>query len=173
MDIIIILIITAAAAIYIALPFFVQKKDLAKVTLVNSYTNQEYPITEKLKILDNKKETLVSAIRDIEFDYGLGKLSKEDFEELNNKYKLEAASVLKEMDEIQKLDNRQTSGDEIESEILSYRKTGASDDVLIEEEINSFRSANQNNKPEIKCQKCGAEKSTGDLFCSKCGAKLN
>lgn len=173
MDIIIILIITAAAAIYIVLPFFIQKKDLANETLVNSYTNQEDPITEKLKILDNKKETLVSAIRDIEFDYGLGKLSKEDFEELDNKYKLEAASVLKEMDEIQKQDDRQTSGDEIESEILSYRKTGVSDDVLMEEEITAFRSANQNNKSEIKCQKCGAEKSTADLFCSKCGAKLN
>lgn len=173
MDIIIILIITAAAAIYIALPFFIQKKDLAKEALVNSYTKEEYPITAKLKILDNKKETLVSAIRDIEFDYGLGKLSKEDFEELNNKYKLEAASVLKEMDEIQKQDSRQTSGDEIESEILSYRKTGASDDILIEEEITAFRSANQNKESEIKCQNCGAEKSTGDLFCSKCGAKLN
>ncbi|GJM15298.1 MAG: hypothetical protein DHS20C13_06250 [Thermodesulfobacteriota bacterium] len=173
MDIIIILIITAAAAIYIALPFFIKKRDLANETLMNSYTNKEDPVTEKLKILDNKKETLLSAIRDIEFDYGLGKLSKEDFEELNNKYKLEAASVLKEIDEIQKQDDRQTPGDDIESEILSYRKTGDSDDTLIEEEITAFRSANQNNESKIKCQNCGSEHRAGDLFCSKCGAKLN
>ena len=52
------------------------------------------PALERINALQNQKESLYSAIRDIDFDYGLGKLSKEDYEELRLKYRVEAASVL-------------------------------------------------------------------------------
>ncbi len=145
MEIVIIIVISAAVAIYIALPFFLQNKSRENEFPAISELETPDPATEKLQSLDNHKEALFSAIRDIEFDFSLGKLSKEDFEELRNKYKLEAAAVLKEMDLIQK--QRETKGPdyELEQEILSYRKTRAhnlTDDKTVEEEISAFRSAN-------------------------------
>jgi len=176
LDIAIILIITATVAIYIAFPFFLQKDDRANENFTTPDIKSEDLIVERLKTLDNQKENLYSAIRDIEFDYGLGKLSREDFEELDNKYKIDAASVLKKMDEIQKQSGARTPVDVLEQEILSYRNKSASnqtDNTEIENEITAFRSANRKIVSEIKCLQCGAGHSLGDLFCSKCGAKLN
>lgn len=178
MDIAIIIVITAAVAIYIALPFFFRRDEQATEDEVVSTNNSEDPIGDNLKHLENRKETLYSAIMDIEFDYGLGKLSKEDFEELDSKYKLEAATVLKQIDQIDKQVNIQEPDFDLEQEILSYR-TGAptnksqSEDAQIEKEVSAFRSANQSNPKSYSCTKCGAKYSAGDMFCSKCGDKLN
>lgn len=176
MDIAIIIVITAAVATYIALPFFFRRDEKATDDAVVATKNSEDLIGDELKHLENRKETLYSAIMDIEFDYGLGKLSKEDFEELDSKYKLEAASVLKQIDEKGKQNKIQEPDFDLEQEILSYRNITPSDqseDADIEKEISAFRSANQANPKSNSCTKCGAEYNSGDMFCSKCGEKLN
>ena len=174
MDIAIILTITAAVAIYIALPFFL-KKDIQEPDADNvPDPNEEDQTVELIQTLENQKESLFSAIKDIEFDYGLGKLSKEDYEELNNKYKVEAASVLKKIDETQKEDNS-LGIDNIEQEVLLYRKerdNNQINDDQIEDEISAFRSASSINTLENMCSQCGAEHGSEDLFCSICGEKL-
>lgn len=175
MDIAIIIIITAVVAIYIVLPFFLrQDKVLTNDHIEFNSSESKSNLEETLKTLDNQKETLYSAIKDIEFDYGLGKLSKEDFEELNAKYKLEAANVLKQIDEIEKQSYLLAPDNKLEQEILSYRsttkKSDIRDDKELEEEVATFRSANKSN---LYCSDCKAEYSAGDMFCSKCGAKLN
>lgn len=176
MDIAIIIIITALVAIYIALPFFLKNQHQVDEGTTMPNVGSEDSISEKLKSLNNRKESLYSAITDIEFDYGLGKLSKEDFEELDNKYKLEAAAVLKQIDGIGKHRDIQEGDSDLEQEILSYRKIIPSDnseDDEIEEEISAFRSANLSVNTLNSCKQCSAEYSSGDVFCSKCGAKLN
>ena len=163
-------------AVYIALPFFLKSGAQGNEFPATSGVEIADPVAEKLKTLDNQKEALFSAITDIDFDYGLGKLSKEDYEELKNKYKLEAAAILKEMDEIPKQSGAKGVDYELEQEILSYRKIRADnliDDKRIEEEISAFRSASNKTNKENKCSKCGSGYSLGDAFCSKCGAKLN
>ena len=161
-------------AIYIALPFFLKSGAQGNEFPARFGVENADPISEKLKTLDNQKEALFSAITDIDFDYGLGKLSKEDYDELKNKYKLEAAGVLKEMDETQKQSETKSPDYELEQEISSYRKTdNMIEDKNIEEEISAFRSASNKRKKENKCSKCGSEYSSEDMFCSKCGAKLN
>ena len=168
MNIIIILIITALVAIYIALPFFLRRKELNTLPTESKFVRED-PIIENLKNLGNQKENLYTAIKDIEFDYGLGKLSKEDYEELSVKYKNEAASVLKQIDEIERQSGIKSLDQELEQEILSYRKSNLTTDEDIEKEISAFRavSPNKNN-----CSQCGSQYSIEDLFCSKCGAKL-
>lgn len=176
METVIILIISAAVAIYIALPFFLKRGSQGNdAPVILEVESGEHEI-EKLKSLDNQKETLYSAIRDIDFDYELGKLSKEDFIELKNNYKLEAAGVLKEIDQIQNQGGTKTPDCELEQEILSYRKRkpdSYSDDKKIQEGISSFTSASNKTNTDHKCTECGSEYSSGDLFCSKCGASLN
>ena len=167
MTIIIILIIAAVVAIYIALPFFLKRNEQEAISL-EAGSKSEDPILEKIKSLNTQKDNLYTAIKDIEFDYGLGKLSKEDFEELNVKYKNEAASVLREIDAVEKEGGVQTLDSELEKEILAFRKSSSKTDidVDIENEISAFRASNQ------YCPSCGAVVNTQDLFCSKCGAQL-
>ncbi len=166
MEIIIILVITAIAAGYIALPFFLRHR---ASTLPKLEVKSPSPAAERLLSLNNKKETLYSAIKDIEFDHGLGKLSKEDFEELDSKYKSEAAEVLREIDDIEKQTGIMSLDDEIEKEVLSQRKSNPNIDDAIESEVSAFRSAGANSD---NCSQCGAHYSAEDSFCSKCGAKL-
>jgi hypothetical protein len=176
LETLIILIISAALAIYIALPFFLKRGSQGNdAPVIFEVESREHEI-EKLKSLDNQKETLYSAIIDIDFDYDLGKLSKEDFNELKNKYKLEAAGVLKEIDQIQNQSGTKTPDYELEQEILSYRKRkpdSYSDDNKIQEGISAFKSASNKTNTDHECSECGSEYSSGDLFCSKCGASLN
>lgn len=172
MEILVILIITVLVALYIALPFFLRKKHSINETLESTQSAKETPMADKLTALNNQKEALYSAVRDIDFDYGLGKLSKEDYEELNSKYKNEAATVLKKIEALEIEVGVQTFDQELEKEILSYRKvspSSKSDDAALEEEISAFRSANLN---KHECSECGAEFNLEDAFCSKCGAKL-
>lgn len=170
-----IIIISALVAIYIALPFFLKRDLEVDENLIKPNSGSEDSSIEELKILNNRKETLYSAIMEIEFDYGLGKLSKEDFDELNTKYKLEAAGVLKQIDQLSKKIDIQKPDTEIEQEILSYRKITPSDtneDYEIEKEISAFRSPNQSKNNTNNCKQCSAEYRSEDTFCSKCGAKL-
>ena len=171
-----IIIITALVAIYIALPFFLRNEHMVDEGTVMPNIGSVDSISEKLKNLNNRKETLYSAILDIEFDYGLGKLSKEDFEELDSKYKLEAATVLKQIDEIGKQSKIQEGDFDLEQEILSYRNIIPSDNSgndEIEQEISAFRSSNLSMTKPNTCKQCSAEYSSGDVFCSKCGTNLN
>src|ERR687885_706529 len=91
-----ILALAIGAAIFIALPFFRSKfKDKSEEgsdTLKN-------PLNEKLRRLNSQKESLYTALKEFDFDYSMGKLSKEDYEELRDKYKLQAIQVLKEIDD--------------------------------------------------------------------------
>lgn len=48
--------------------------------------------------LEHQKDMLVNQIKDIEFDYHLGKLSDDDYSALTREYKLKAASIIKQMD---------------------------------------------------------------------------
>ena len=75
-----------------------------------------------LEKLTEQKELYISEIKDIEFDYGLGKLDDKDYQQLLNDYKLKAASVMEEIDEIKKDKNLVEIEEQIEKEVLAFRK---------------------------------------------------
>jgi len=89
-----------------------------------------------------RKEEAYAALKDIELDYQMGKLSEEDYIELREKYRLEALALL---DQIEK-------GDEIEE--------------LLEREVKALR------RERKLCPACGTEKSPASRFCRTCGAPL-
>ena len=115
---------------------------------------------EMLAELNLKKEGSYAAIRELEFDLNMGKLSAEDYETLKAQYMFEAVGYIKTIDELQTNRNRQTGlsekdlGNEIEQEILALRST------------ESTKTAN------VFYSECGQRTSSSDRFCVKCGAKL-
>ncbi|HEB13081.1 MAG TPA: zinc ribbon domain-containing protein [Actinobacteria bacterium] len=48
-----------------------------------------------------RKDSIYSAISELEFDYTTGKLSIDDYNDLREKYAMQAAEVLKEIDEFE------------------------------------------------------------------------
>ncbi len=168
------IVIAALAAIFISLPFF--RKSRKEAVGNPGAELRPDPRMEELKELDSRKESLLSAIKDIEFDYGLGKLSKEDFEDLNLRYKHEAAHVLKKMDEVAKGRDEVVIEDDLEREIREARRKRYSvyEDEEIEKEILRAREASwRGESGQLQCLACGNAHGAEDLFCSKCGQKLN
>ena len=81
--------LTLLAAAYIGYPFY-----QARMQRFNFETNH------RAEDLETRKAEIYAAIKDIEFDYQMGKLSEEDYLELRNQYKAEAVNILKQLDAI-------------------------------------------------------------------------
>jgi len=93
--------------------------------------------------LIERKEAIYAAIKDIEFDYQMGKLSKEDYHELRQQYKDEAVRLLKKIDHKQKK-------------------------VIKDETIRAKKKDAQTNF----CWMCGTALVAGERFCPNCGEKI-
>lgn len=68
--------------------------------LFRSKPRQERELGEqtRVELLAQKQETY-QAIKELEFDRAMGKISSEDFQELNQVYKAQAASILQALDQ--------------------------------------------------------------------------
>jgi hypothetical protein len=123
----------------------------------SSEEEEEIPQDPYLEELLSKKEAAYSALKELEFDYGTGKLSEEDFTELRDQYKAKAVAILREIDEAEE-------GDSIDSQI--------------EHAVEELRVSTKSPKrkvgvaAETVCAQCGVINDVGDKFCSDCGASL-
>lgn len=99
--------------------------------------------------LEERKEAIYSAIKDIDFDYQMGKLSEEDYKELRQQYKDEAVHLLKKIDRIQRRDVKSKG---IFAQGQKQKATGS--------------------KNLKFCWICGTAITKTDQFCSNCGNKL-
>jgi hypothetical protein len=54
-----------------------------------------------LKELRESRDALLNAIKDIEFDYEIGKLSEEDFNEMKSKYRWKTIELMKSIDRLE------------------------------------------------------------------------
>lgn len=137
MEIVIVITVTLLVALFVTLPLFRYEKD--EYYRNGEYDNPEIRLVDELKILNARKESLYSALRDIDFDYGLGKLTKEDFQELENAYKYDAVEILKQIGEIEKKLNLNKFEERIENEIRNYKNIKHKEIDEIELEISKAR----------------------------------
>ena len=93
--------------------------------------------------LIDRKEAIYAAIKDIEFDFEMGKLSKEDYEELRQQYKDDAVGLLKK----------------IEQKQMKVAKGGKN------------RSGKEGAKANF-CWICGTALVATDKFCANCGNEV-
>jgi hypothetical protein len=115
--------------------------------------------TDSLGDLKVEKEEIYSAIKEMELDHKMGKLSQEDYHVLREKYRTKAIGSLQRMDELE-------------------RKGGAPEGIEdeIEKEVSAIRGGRQQggSKKEkaVFCTQCGKKRKPQDRFCSWCGAGL-
>ena len=144
MEKVFILILAIGISIFVALPFF--RRRLEETSSHEERETLGNAIEEKLRRLDLEKESLYAALKEIDFDYDLGKLSKEDHEELQKKYKLQAAAILKEIDYVRMETRGLDLMDEAEEEIRLIRRGKLTDEEEIEREILTARKSKVKNK---------------------------
>ncbi len=147
MNLLIVITLGVILLVYVIIPLTKKKYQLAFVPF--NKTNQK-----EIKLLERKNE-LLGALKEIEFEYQLGKLSEEDYNNLKNDYEMNALSVLKELDH---KDNGNSEMEDIESEIREFRskmKPGLGQEMNLN-----------------YCSKCGAKLSNEFKFCSNCGKSL-
>ncbi len=58
------------------------------------------PQEKDLHLLLEQKEQTYAAIKELDFDYQMDKLSEEDYQELSREYKQKAVAVLQQIDEL-------------------------------------------------------------------------
>jgi RNA polymerase subunit RPABC4/transcription elongation factor Spt4 len=121
------LVLLAASLFFISMPF--RKKQQKDVK--NSKTN--------LQVQKERREMVVAALRDLDFDFKTGKVSEEDYTPLRARLMAEAAQYIERQQE---------------------------EDQKLEALIQSRRAAHQQG---INCDHCGAHVGADQRFCSKCG----
>jgi len=89
-----------------------------------------------------QREAVLSALRDLDFDFKTGKISEEDYQPLRAQLMVEAAQ---------------------------YMEPDKKDDEQLEALIQSRRKIQSR---QLSCPSCGKKIVLGDLFCSSCGARL-
>ena len=130
-------LVTLGVVLFVGYPFIQRRISRAEDILY---------LDSRLADLNRDKEESYSTINEIEFDYKMGKLSDEDYDDLKGKYSSQAITILKEIDEI--------GGEDIEE--------------LVEQEIGALRVS----VDVISCSKCHTANPLDSKFCSNCGETL-
>jgi hypothetical protein len=175
----IMLAVTVGAALYVAWPLLFGKAN------PEDYLGLEgsEPVLQRLYF---QRDTTYSAMKELDFDLAMGNLSQQDYQQIQERYKRKAVSILKRIDDAKsgKLSHLEMDDGELELEIpegQEPRKTrpeGSRVDLDIEQEIEAFRrKAREQGRgqraPSTTCPSCGRPAADPDAaFCSKCGAPL-
>lgn len=126
----------------------------------------------ELERLAEKKERILAAMKDLEFEYRAGKLSEEDYQRVRGADMTQVAGIMTRMDEL----TRQQSTPATEHKRKRERKKTTGPDCP---------SCGQGNPPEskfclrcgtrivipVKCPQCGTQLPADARFCTECGAK--
>jgi hypothetical protein len=137
---------TLLAGIYVLLPLFRELKDSPDIAHAAE--------TDLDRLLD-RKTIIYGNLRDLEFEYKMGRLSDSDFKQLEAGYKNEAAVIL------QKLDSLGASGklNEVIKKDIAPGKA-------------KQPASGMKPKHGARCPSCGSEVFEGKKFCADCGHKL-
>ena len=143
--------LVAGAGCWILYPLL--KPDQYKTTPVSR-------VTESLRQLEVKKENAYAAIRELEFDFNMGKLSKVDFDSLKRRYRADAVRLIEEIDKLQ-------------SGRMADETTPEADlDSQAEGKIIAWRNKKSHDAQSVFCVQCGTEVSIPGRFCHCCGERL-
>lgn len=182
MEVIVIAAIVVAVLAFMAYPLFSQRIE------------EPGAAADALDSLVAQRDSAYDAIRDLDFDYQMGKLSQQDYELLRDKYKVRAAQLLQQIDELAGKGGAETRieeevarlrtrrekrpspppavlADPIEQEVArlrARRRAGGAD--VIEQEVARLRATRSTSSR--MCSQCGTLVHAGDQFCAECGNKL-
>ena len=153
----------------VAFPLFKNREE------VEEYDGQEED--EAVTDVLSQREGVYLAIKELEADYQMGNLSDRDYHELRENYKLKAARVLKDMDELTAASQvavQASVGGAAEAE-AARRAGDLSAQPGVDDEIErTVRKLRKGTRERVEvgsrfCTRCGGPLAAGDRFCAGCG----
>jgi DNA-directed RNA polymerase subunit RPC12/RpoP len=129
-----------------------------------------------------RRSQIITAIRDLDFDYSLSKLSEEDYRRTRAELVDEGSRVLRALDGVApgapraKAPAAAPAGDDaLEAAIAARRKQSAAqpapDDAL--EAAIAARRKSPSARGQVACPQCGRSAHPDEAFCPRCGARIS
>jgi zinc ribbon protein len=118
---------------------------------------------KRRKELEREKQALLKALKELDFDHQMGKVSDKDFADISSTYRARAIRVMRQLDD---------AGRDYEAMIAKDVADRAG------KETGDRRPATGNGQPTATptptdgCGKCGTRNDADAEFCKKCGSKL-
>ncbi len=113
--------------------------------------------------MEREKTLVLRSIKELEFDYAMGKVGKADFDEMSARLRARAAGLIKQLDAGGGY--KEQIAKEIE-ERLSRSHSPDVDDALVSEGPSDADAG------ASECAACGIRNDPDAKFCKNCGAKL-
>jgi len=123
-------------------------------------------VDPRLAELYSQRDMLYQAVRDARFDLQTGKLSQEDYDQQSVRLKQNAATVLRQIDQLEAQLASPELDAKIEAEVAAAREMPPS---LKKSTGNGDAKRAGRAKTGRFCGKCGASLQPNDVFCGKCG----
>ncbi len=134
MEFILIAILVVGVIAFIASPL---RRGIVALPLPSTREEQSQS-SNALETLIAQRDSMYAAIRDLDFDFQLGKLSPGDYQTLRERYKARAASVLQQIDAID--GKGDVSADaRIEEQVTRLRAAGIPNEDALEREVARLR----------------------------------
>jgi hypothetical protein len=109
------------------------------------------------KELEREKQSLLKALKELDFDHQMGKVSDKDFNDISATYRARAIRVMRQLDD---------AGRDYEAMIAKDVAERAG------KETGDRRQATGDRQRTDECAKCGTKNDSDAEFCKKCGSKL-
>lgn len=127
-------------------------------------------VADPLEALEARRDSVYQAIRELRFDFEVGKVSESDYNLFDAQLKGQAVTVLKEIDALQAAEADPALDASLEAEIAALRHTNGSGPSKPSAPVRPPAAAAA---AAGFCPQCGTRAHAGDKFCGKCGSSLN
>lgn len=158
-------ILIGAAMMVLTMPFVINP-------LLNPKQNDQPALdNEELDIPGDRYSELLLAIRDLEFDHQIGKITEEDYSGLRDTLLAQAAIALEAQEKHDaELDAQLEQAIQLRREKKSMSRVCSHCGMTLEPNDRFCRACG---KPvEATCLKCGGKLQPNDLFCNSCGTPI-
>ena len=117
--------------------------------------------------LEREKTLVLRSIKELEFDWAMGKVSDEDFGEMAGRLRTQALGLMQQLDV-----EAPAYQDVIEKELAQRLNFDLEDEPAVSEIIQSAveRSGSHSDLVGLGCKSCGTENDSDARFCKGCGA---
>jgi hypothetical protein len=117
------------------------------------------------KELEREKQALLKALKELEFDHEMGKISDADYQEIGGNYRARAVRVLRQLD---------AAGGDVDYRSLVERDLKARSSARPADRPAEKGAAEKPSEPRSRprCAGCSTENDLDAAFCKKCGKQL-
>ncbi len=142
-------------------------------------TFQTHRSGQTLQEYETRYQAALTAIKDLMFDYEMGKIFPSDYEMLLDKTKREAAQIRHQIDQLSlagEVDIDPDSAAKIERLIAQQRDSHLNGNEQLQQEVSAeialLQKFSLSKSGNLACPHCGTFFEIGDTFCIECGQSL-